>query len=142
LLHAGALALLAAALSASPLGLSRSIAQQESRPAFVIVERTERRKVSNHRNRRPAGPKIAIGLAGRLGRQAVASASLAVEAALAFDIACVSFGGAGPSGPPVWTQRRGNPDAPAPERIFPVGCPVRGARGVFTISKRRQADAK
>jgi uncharacterized protein (DUF1330 family) len=38
--HAGALALLAAALSASPLGLSRSIAQQESRPAFVIVERT------------------------------------------------------------------------------------------------------
>ncbi|MGY4500421.1 uncharacterized protein (DUF1330 family) [Bradyrhizobium sp. GM24.11] len=40
LLHAGALSLLVAALGAAPLGLSGSIAQQESRPAFVIVERT------------------------------------------------------------------------------------------------------
>jgi uncharacterized protein (DUF1330 family) len=38
--HAGALALLVAALSASPLSLSGSIAQQESRSVYVIVERT------------------------------------------------------------------------------------------------------
>jgi uncharacterized protein (DUF1330 family) len=40
LLRASASLLLAAALSASPWGVGRSIAQQESRPAFVIVERT------------------------------------------------------------------------------------------------------
>jgi uncharacterized protein (DUF1330 family) len=40
LLRASALLLLAVALSASPWGVGRSIAQQESRPAFVIVERT------------------------------------------------------------------------------------------------------
>jgi uncharacterized protein (DUF1330 family) len=40
LLRASASLLLAAALSASPWGVGRSIAQPESRPAFVIVERT------------------------------------------------------------------------------------------------------
>jgi uncharacterized protein (DUF1330 family) len=40
LLRASASLLLAAALSASPWGVGESIAQQESRPAFVIVERT------------------------------------------------------------------------------------------------------
>jgi uncharacterized protein (DUF1330 family) len=40
LLHASGLVLLAAALCASLLGVRGSIAQLESRPAFVIVERT------------------------------------------------------------------------------------------------------
>ena len=39
-LHAGGLALLATALSASPMAVNGAAAQ-ESRPAFVIVERTE-----------------------------------------------------------------------------------------------------
>src|SRR5215475_10312889 len=39
-LHASGVVSLAAALCASPLGIRGSAAQQESRPAFVIVERT------------------------------------------------------------------------------------------------------
>jgi hypothetical protein len=38
--RASAVVSLVAALSASPLGVSESVAQQESRPAFVIIERT------------------------------------------------------------------------------------------------------
>jgi uncharacterized protein (DUF1330 family) len=40
LLHASKLVSLTAALCASPLGVCGSIAQQDSRPAFVIIERT------------------------------------------------------------------------------------------------------
>lgn len=40
LLHASAFVLLAAALCASPLGIGGTIARGETRPAFVIVERT------------------------------------------------------------------------------------------------------
>ena len=40
LLRTGAFVALVATLNASPLGVNESIAQQESRPAFVIVERT------------------------------------------------------------------------------------------------------
>ncbi|MBR0752738.1 DUF1330 domain-containing protein [Bradyrhizobium jicamae] len=40
LLRAGALVSLGAALNAWPLGISRSIAQEENRPALVVVERT------------------------------------------------------------------------------------------------------
>lgn len=38
--RASAVVSLVAALSASPLGVNESVAQQESRPAFVIIERT------------------------------------------------------------------------------------------------------
>ena len=38
--RASAVVSLVAAFSASPLGVNESVAQQESRPAFVIVERT------------------------------------------------------------------------------------------------------